>query len=53
MRSARLTPSYEDIAKYVDWDAVKDFRKRSLNPERPVQRHRAESIYTSESRSRE
>lgn len=36
-------PSYEDIAKYVDWDAVKDFRKRSLNPERPVQRGTAQN----------
>lgn len=26
---------YEDMAKLVDWDAVKKHRKRSLNPEHP------------------
>jgi len=29
---------YEDLGKLLDWDAVDRFRKRSLNPERPVQR---------------
>ena len=29
--------SYEDIAKLVDWDAVKAFRNRALNPEHPHQ----------------
>ena len=28
---------YEDIAKLVDWDAVKAFRERALNPEHPHQ----------------
>ena len=27
---------YEDMAKLVDWDAVADFRRRSLNPEHPT-----------------
>ena len=35
--------SYEDIAKLVDWDAIKAFRNRALNPEHPHQHgHRAE-----------
>ena len=29
---------YDDLAKLVDKDALKAFRKNSLNPERPVQR---------------
>jgi pyruvate-ferredoxin/flavodoxin oxidoreductase len=29
---------YDDLAKLVDKDAIKAFRKNSLNPERPVQR---------------
>lgn len=29
---------YDDLAKLVDKDALKEFRKTSLNPERPVQR---------------
>ena len=29
--------SYEDIAKLVDWDAIKAFRNRALNPEHPHQ----------------
>ncbi|WP_315108844.1 pyruvate:ferredoxin (flavodoxin) oxidoreductase [Clostridium intestinale] len=29
---------YDDLAKLVDKDAIKEFRKNSLNPERPVQR---------------
>ncbi len=28
---------YEDIAKLVDWDAIKAFRSRALNPEHPHQ----------------
>lgn len=34
---------YEDMAKLVDWKAIADFRKRSLNPERPVQRGTAQN----------
>jgi pyruvate-ferredoxin/flavodoxin oxidoreductase len=34
---------YEDIAKLVDWQAVKDFRKRALNPEHPHQRGTAQN----------
>ena len=30
------TIDYEDLAKLVDYDAVKAFRKRALNPEHPV-----------------
>ena len=29
--------SYEDIARLVDWDAIKAFRNRALNPEHPHQ----------------
>ena len=29
---------YEELGKMLDWDAVKAFRKRALNPEYPVQR---------------
>ena len=29
--------SYEDIAKLVDWDAIKAFRSRGMNPEHPHQ----------------
>jgi len=29
------TIDYEDMAKLVNWDAIEDFRKRSLNPEHP------------------
>ncbi|MCI5545361.1 MAG: pyruvate:ferredoxin (flavodoxin) oxidoreductase, partial [Clostridiales bacterium] len=29
--------SYDDIAKLVDWDAIKAFRARGLNPEHPHQ----------------
>jgi len=32
------TIDYEDFAKLVDYDAVKAFRDRSLNPDRPVTR---------------
>ena len=35
--------SYEDAAKLVDWDAVKQFRDRALNPEHPVVRGTAQN----------
>lgn len=34
---------YEDIAKLVDWDAIKRFRARALNPEHPHQRGTAQN----------
>jgi pyruvate-ferredoxin/flavodoxin oxidoreductase len=34
---------YEDIKKLVDWDAIKDFRSRALNPEHPHQRGTAQN----------
>lgn len=34
---------YEDLAKLVDHDAVREFRKRALNPERPVTRGTAQN----------
>ncbi len=34
---------YEDIAKMVDWDAIKDFRAKSMNPEHPEQRGTAQN----------
>ncbi|NLK07171.1 MAG: pyruvate:ferredoxin (flavodoxin) oxidoreductase [Firmicutes bacterium] len=34
---------YEDIAKLVDHDAIKEFRKRALHPDRPVQRGTAQN----------
>jgi pyruvate-ferredoxin/flavodoxin oxidoreductase len=34
---------YEDFAKLVDYDAIKEFRKRSLNPERPCVRGTAQN----------
>ncbi|NMB25329.1 MAG: pyruvate:ferredoxin (flavodoxin) oxidoreductase [Firmicutes bacterium] len=34
---------YEDIAKLVDYDAIKEFRQRALHPERPVQRGTAQN----------
>ena len=34
---------YEDIAKLVDWDAVKRFRARALNPEHPHQQGTAQN----------
>ncbi|MGI6084839.1 MAG: pyruvate:ferredoxin (flavodoxin) oxidoreductase [Acetivibrionales bacterium] len=33
----------EDFAKLVDWDAIDEFRKRALNPERPVTRGTAQN----------
>lgn len=37
------TIDYEDIAKIVDYKAIKEFRNRSLNPERPTLRGTAEN----------
>jgi pyruvate-ferredoxin/flavodoxin oxidoreductase len=34
---------YEDMAKLLDWEAVQAFKKRALNPERPVQRGTAQN----------
>ncbi len=34
---------YKDLAEMVDWDAVADFRNRSLNPETPALRGSAEN----------
>ena len=34
---------YKDLAEMVDWDAVKAFRDRSLNPEKPILRGSAEN----------
>ncbi|MFY9218622.1 MAG: pyruvate:ferredoxin (flavodoxin) oxidoreductase [Tepidanaerobacter sp.] len=34
---------YEDLAKLVDYDAIREFRKRALNPERPVTRGTAQN----------
>ncbi|MFU0800137.1 MAG: pyruvate:ferredoxin (flavodoxin) oxidoreductase [Xylanivirga thermophila] len=34
---------YEDLAKLVDYDAVKEFRDRALNPEHPVTRGTAQN----------
>jgi len=34
---------YSDLAKLVDMDAVKEFRNKSLNPERPVTRGTAQN----------
>ena len=35
--------AYEDIAKIVDWNAVKAFRDRALNPEHPHQKGTAQN----------
>ena len=32
------TINYEDLGKLLDWDAVKAFRRRALNPDHPVLR---------------
>ncbi len=37
------TIDYSDFAKLVDWDAIKDFRSRALNPEHPVTRGTAQN----------
>ena len=34
---------YDEIAQLVDWDAIKEFRERGLNPEHPVQRGTAQN----------
>ncbi len=34
---------YDDLKKITDWDCVDEFRKRSLNPERPVTKGTAEN----------
>jgi len=34
---------YEDFAKLVDYEALKEFKKRALNPERPVTRGTAQN----------
>ena len=34
---------YEDMAKLVDWEAIAEFRSRSLNPERPELRGTAQN----------
>lgn len=36
-------PSNEDMAALLDWDALKAFRKRALNPESPVTRGTAQN----------
>jgi len=36
-------PSNEDMAKLLDWDALKAFRNRALNPEHPVTRGTAQN----------
>jgi pyruvate-ferredoxin/flavodoxin oxidoreductase len=37
------TIDYEDIKKLVDWDAIRAFRERALNPENPHQRGTAQN----------
>ena len=34
---------YKDLGDMLDWDAVNEFRRRSLNPEHPVQRGTAQN----------
>ncbi|AZR72824.1 pyruvate:ferredoxin (flavodoxin) oxidoreductase [Anoxybacter fermentans] len=34
---------YEDMAKLVDWDAIKAFRERAMNPEHPQMRGTAQN----------
>ena len=34
---------YEDLAKLLDWEAVKEFRRRALNPNHPVIRGTAQN----------
>ena len=34
---------YNDLADMLDWDAVDEFRRRSLNPEHPIQRGTAQN----------
>ena len=37
------TIDYEDLGKILDWDAVKAFRRRALNPDHPVIRGTAQN----------
>ena len=37
------TWEYEDLAEMLDWDAVEDFKERSLNPEKPFLRGTAQN----------
>ncbi|NLB78929.1 MAG: pyruvate:ferredoxin (flavodoxin) oxidoreductase, partial [Clostridiaceae bacterium] len=37
------TIDYEDLESLVDWNAVKEFKKRALNPENPVTRGTAQN----------
>ncbi|MDR1704615.1 MAG: pyruvate:ferredoxin (flavodoxin) oxidoreductase, partial [Clostridiales bacterium] len=37
------TLEFDDLAKLVDWDAIKAFRERALNPEHPVTRGTAQN----------
>lgn len=34
---------YDDLAKLVDWDAIRDFKERALNPEHPYQKGSAQN----------
>ena len=34
---------YQDLAEMVDWDAINEFRRKSLNPEHPAQRGTAQN----------
>lgn len=34
---------YEDLGKLADWNAIKEFRARSMNPEHPTQRGTAQN----------
>ncbi len=34
---------YEDLSEMLDWDALNDFRRKSLNPEHPAQRGTAQN----------
>ncbi len=34
---------YNDLAEMVDWDAIREFRHKSLNPEHPAQRGTAQN----------
>ena len=34
---------YDDLSKILDWDAVKEFRRRALNPDHPVIRGTAQN----------
>ena len=34
---------YDELSKMVDWDAINDFRRKSLNPEHPAQRGTAQN----------